>query len=185
MSGEALKWGWPLPGRPEISDHFGWSPARGRMHRGADVMYRTSGDARKLYGLAFPHVSSSGHYYIPPGTQAIAPTAGTVAKVDTDAHGTWVRVAALDGAHAWVIRHLSAAFVLPGQAVELGAAVGLAGEDPANARDPVHIHIEVFRDGQVIDPARVLPGARPRSGGGAGAGGLAVAVLLLATKGLV
>ncbi|MCP3101952.1 M23 family metallopeptidase [Myxococcus sp. K15C18031901] len=65
----------------------------------------------------------------------------------------------------WLTRysHLSRVLVEPGEVLDLGHAVGLAGE--TGLATGVHVHFELWRDGQALDPLDALPdedAQRPR-----------------------
>nr|WP_236673694.1 M23 family metallopeptidase [Comamonas sp. JC664] len=61
----------------------------------------------------------------------------------------------------WVTRysHLSRILVEPGEAVERGNAVGMAGE--TGLATGVHLHFELWLDGQPMDPLEALGDAEP------------------------
>ncbi|MCP3138876.1 M23 family metallopeptidase [Pyxidicoccus xibeiensis] len=68
-------------------------------------------------------------------------------------HGNQVEV---QHAGRWVTRysHLSRVLVEPGEILERGNAVGLAGE--TGLATGVHLHFELWRDGQAMDPLDAL-----------------------------
>jgi len=70
-------------------------------------------------------------------------------------HGNQVEV---QHAGRWVTRysHLSRVLVEPGELLERGDAVGLAGE--TGLATGVHLHFELWRDGQALDPLAALGG---------------------------
>ncbi len=70
-------------------------------------------------------------------------------------HGNQVEV---QHAGRWVTRysHLSRVLVAPGEILERGDALGLAGE--TGLATGVHLHFEVWRDGQALDPLDALGG---------------------------
>ncbi len=61
----------------------------------------------------------------------------------------------------WVTRysHLSRLLVEPGEVLERGHAVGLAGE--TGLATGVHLHFELWRDGEPMDPLEALGDAEP------------------------
>ena len=70
-------------------------------------------------------------------------------------HGNQVEV---QHAGRWVTRysHLSEVLVAPGEVLERGTAVGLAGE--TGLATGVHLHFELWRDGEPLDPLEALSG---------------------------
>ncbi len=70
-------------------------------------------------------------------------------------HGNQVEV---QHAGRWVTRysHLSRVLVEPGEVLERGDALGLAGE--TGLATGVHLHFELWRDGQPLDPLDALGG---------------------------
>lgn len=70
-------------------------------------------------------------------------------------HGNQVEV---QHAGRWVTRysHLSRVLVEPGEILERGDALGLAGE--TGLATGVHLHFELWRDGQPVDPIDALGG---------------------------
>jgi murein DD-endopeptidase MepM/ murein hydrolase activator NlpD len=70
-------------------------------------------------------------------------------------HGNQVEV---QHAGRWVTRysHLSRVLVEPGEILERGDALGLAGE--TGLATGVHLHFELWRDGQALDPLDALGG---------------------------
>jgi murein DD-endopeptidase MepM/ murein hydrolase activator NlpD len=97
--------------------------------------------------------------------------AGIGQAVSAAARGTVIR-AEWSGAHGQMVEvshspsvitrysHLSALFVQPGDTVAQGTAVGLAGR--TGAATGVHLHFELWRDGQPCDPLDELANPTPR-----------------------
>ncbi len=75
-------------------------------------------------------------------------------------HGNQVEV---QHAGRWVTRysHLSRVLVEPGEILERGDALGLAGE--TGLATGVHLHLELWRDGHALDPLDALGGDAPSS----------------------
>jgi murein DD-endopeptidase MepM/ murein hydrolase activator NlpD len=75
-------------------------------------------------------------------------------------HGNQVEV---QHAGRWVTRysHLSRVLVEPGEILERGDALGLAGE--TGLATGVHLHFELWRDGEALDPLDALGGEEPPS----------------------
>ncbi len=98
----------------------------------------------------------------PTGTQVVASAPGTVVRAErAGTYGNLVTVRH-DNGYETRYAHLSAIGVKPGQHVEAGQAVGAVGST-GNSAIP-HLHFEVRKGDQPIDPAQVLsPGALNRS----------------------
>ena len=47
-------------------------------------------------------------------------------------------------------------YVSQGDVVEEGAEIGIAGEIPGECADPIHLHLEVFKDGKSVDPKTII-----------------------------
>jgi murein DD-endopeptidase MepM/ murein hydrolase activator NlpD len=73
-------------------------------------------------------------------------------------HGNQVEVQHTGG---WLTRysHLSEVLVAPGEILERGDALGLAGE--TGLATGVHLHFELWRDGEPLDPLDALGGDEP------------------------
>jgi murein DD-endopeptidase MepM/ murein hydrolase activator NlpD len=125
---EPLTLEWPAAGT--MTDGFG--PRWGRMHLGIDVGILTSLDVH-------------------------AATSGTVAQVGWltgyEGYGNIVIVDA-GGGYSVLYAHLSEAHVVPGQWLDTGDPVGLAG--CTGSCTGTHLHFELRQDGVPIDPAPYL-----------------------------
>ncbi len=121
---------WPLEGR--ISSRFGWrniSVAGNRFHAGIDIA-------------------------APSGTPVRAARGGVVSRAGwVGAYGFLV---VLDHGGGWETRyaHLSRIDVRVGERVAQGTVVGLVGSTGASTGP--HLHFEVRRDGQALDPLAYL-----------------------------
>lgn len=47
-------------------------------------------------------------------------------------------------------------YVSEGKAVEQGSGIGLIGEIPGECADPVHLHIEFYKNGKPLDPTEIF-----------------------------
>jgi murein DD-endopeptidase MepM/ murein hydrolase activator NlpD len=125
---EPLTLEWPAAGT--LTDGFG--PRWGRMHLGIDVGILTSLDV---------HAAAS----------------GTVTQVGWltgyEGYGNVVVVDA-GGGYSVLYAHLSEAHVVPGQWLDTGDPVGLAG--CTGSCTGTHLHFELRHDGVPIDPAPYL-----------------------------
>lgn len=121
---------WPLEGR--ISSGFGWrsiSVAGNRFHGGIDIAAPSATPVRAARG-------------------GVVTRAGWV--------GAYGYLVVLDHGGGWETRyaHLSRIDVRVGERVAQGAAVGLVGSTGASTGP--HLHFEVRRDGQALDPLAYL-----------------------------
>ncbi len=124
----AASFRWPVGG--QITSRYGWR--NGRMHNGIDIWnaQRTGSVIRSSLGGRVIKAGYSNGY-------------GNLVVVD---HGNgWVTYYA----------HLSRIIVSKGQAVGRGQPLGYMGQS-GNATG-VHLHFEVRRNGQPVDPLSVLP----------------------------
>jgi murein DD-endopeptidase MepM/ murein hydrolase activator NlpD len=127
---------WPVNSPQQyISSGFGF---RGRTHGGA------------------------GHYHagvdivVPKGTPITSAAAGviTFAQATSSGYGNLIKVDHGDGYETWYA-HLSAFNVNEGAQVAMGQKLGAAG-DTGRATAP-HLHYEVHRNGEPVDPEPYLP----------------------------
>ncbi|MFP2912990.1 M23 family metallopeptidase, partial [Pyxidicoccus sp. 3LFB2] len=125
---------WPLA-PVSITSLFGhrWHPVTGehRRHLGVDLAAK-------------------------PGQAVYTAEKGVVLRAGWNGdHGNQVEV---QHAGRWVTRysHLSRVLVEPGEVLERGDALGLAGE--TGLATGVHLHFELWRDGQALDPLDALGG---------------------------
>ncbi len=119
---------WPADGT--MTDGFG--PRWGRMHLGIDVGILSSLDVR-------------------------AATSGTVTAsgwlTGYEGYGNVVTVAAGDG-YSVLYAHLAEAHVVPGQWVDAGESIGVAG--CTGSCTGTHLHFELRLGGVPVDPAPYL-----------------------------
>ncbi|MDO5602491.1 MAG: M23 family metallopeptidase [Oscillospiraceae bacterium] len=86
-------------------------------------------------------------------TDVLAACAGEVTKVEKDAlWGTVVTVQSEDGLTMRYCGLAKKAAVKQGEQVAAGALLGKVGECPAEIAAEPHLHVEVSKDGQLIDP---------------------------------
>jgi putative M23 peptidase domain protein len=98
----------------------------------------------------------------PCGQAQVAPGNGVVASVrpaagnSTHGNQVFINLGNVNG-HSWVAvtNHMSAFNVRPGQSVTQGQVIGWTGQ--TGQVTGCHVHMEVWRDGQVINPMS-LPG---------------------------
>ena len=99
------------------------------------------------------------------GTPIVAPVSGTInfSKGGLTKSGQAVRLIGDDGIHYW-FAHLDKRSVKKGQRVEAGFTIGTVGNS-GNARTTgTHLHMEMKRDGERIDPASFLQGGNSAPG---------------------
>jgi murein DD-endopeptidase MepM/ murein hydrolase activator NlpD len=121
---EPLALAWPAAGT--MTDDFG--PRWGRMHLGLDIGILQSLEVR-------------------------AATSGTVIQSGwLNGYGGYGNVVLVDSGSGWsqLYAHLSRAHVVPGQWVEEGESIGLAG--CTGSCTGTHLHFELRRDGVPVDP---------------------------------
>jgi murein DD-endopeptidase MepM/ murein hydrolase activator NlpD len=128
LAGEPLSLAWPAQGT--VTDGFG--PRWGRMHLGIDVGILTSLDIT-------------------------AATAGTVTAagylIGYEGYGNVVTVDVGRG-YTMLYAHLAAATVRPGDWLDLGESVGIAG--CTGSCTGTHLHFELRQDGVPVDPSPFL-----------------------------
>lgn len=152
---------YPVPsykGRiPTISSRFGeWRDDNTRQHEGVDILYRKiTGDPD---GLPW----SSKAFHMPDGVSALAASDGEVLISKDIGTGGYVRIQHADGIITQYM-HLKPRAVSKGQRVKAGDAVGTIGYNPKSYKLN-HLHFEVLRDGEKVDPAPYLSGAPVQAG---------------------
>lgn len=99
----------------------------------------------------------------PTGTPVTAPASGRVTYAGSAYNGqeSWGHVVEIDHGGGWttVYAHLHDYAVAPGDPVRAGQAIARVGVSGV-ATGP-HLHVEVRRDGERVDPAEHLPGLAP------------------------
>lgn len=116
-----------LPVNGTVTSRFGWRETFKRMHHGIDVSLRTGDTIR-------------------------AAMAGRVERVDMDprGYGLFVVIRHNEGVQT-LYGHLSKALAMTGAFVDAGHPVALGG-NTGNSTGP-HLHFEIRKDGEPIDPA--------------------------------
>jgi tape measure domain-containing protein len=127
--------------------------------------------APRHYG---PH--SGQDYAYAKGTPVAAPITGKITSVMSDKGEYLVTMKGNAGGHAYQFRliHLETENVTKGQTVQKGQQIGTVGGDSGSwGSTGTHLHMDVRRDGQLIDPRKFFPGpaGNPRQGGIGGDGG--------------
>jgi murein DD-endopeptidase MepM/ murein hydrolase activator NlpD len=137
---------------PTISDRYGYSATRGRLHAGSDIMYRRpSAGAESLPVYAK-------NYYMPNGVPAMAYDDGRVTRADFIDTGGRVEIQHANGISSKYF-HLSRMNVQPGQLVSAGDVVGTISHNPVGYALN-HLHFEIHKGGNAVDPAPYLAAAR-------------------------
>lgn len=94
---------------------------------------------------------------VPVGSYVRAITSGVVREVARDSvYGRYVRLGHPDG-HVSVYAHAAHVFVRPGDSVDHGEVIGLSGNSGRSTAP--HLHVEVVRGGDPVDPLRFFRGA--------------------------
>lgn len=148
---------WPVPllvgGRkPRITDSFGYSEIRGRVHEGVDIMYpRLPSDGGKEDVAVLPIYARRS--FMPFGVPAIAVANGQVIIVKKIGTGIVINV----DHKGWVSQyfHLRSAAVKDGQYVAKGQALGEIGFDPSGYALN-HLHFQIKIEGEIVDPEPYL-----------------------------
>lgn len=133
---------------PRISDSYGYSAVRNRMHAGSDIMYR-----RPQSGVSDLPVYAP-NYYMPDGIPALAWDAGTVTRSGVIGTGGRVEIDHGDGL-VTKYYHLLKLRVKPGQRVKAGQVLGDISHNPTGYKLN-HLHFEAFKNGKVFDPGPML-----------------------------
>lgn len=96
------------------------------------------------------------------GTAIHAPAGGAVQHADMGFQGSdrWGNTVLIDHGNGWqtLYAHMRDIAVEPGEIVEAGQQIGTVGSTGA-ATGP-HVHVEVHRNGERVDPAEHIPGLR-------------------------
>ena len=134
-------------------------PVRGaevqREYSGAQLVFdETMGDWRTHSGL---DIAAS------LGTEVLAVAAGTVASIEDDVlMGTTIVVDHGDGLKSVYANLAAAPAVQVGDAVQTGAVLGAVGDTAAaEAAKPSHLHFEMIREDESVDPVSFLPQHTP------------------------
>ena len=125
-----LAFEWPAVGT--VTTPFGWTP-EGRWHPGLDIGILRSLDVR---------AAASGRVRL----------VGT--PIGFEGYGNVV-VVGVGGPFETVYAHLSSARVRPGEVVDAGQPIGIAG--CTGWCTGTHLHFELRERGQAIDPSLLLP----------------------------
>ncbi len=148
---------YPVPRHPDgrapiISDSYGYSPKRGRLHAGSDMMYR-----RKVCGGASLPTRSK-CYEMPRGTPALAFGAGVVLRSERIGTGDLVTIDHGGGLHSEYF-HMRNRSVRVGQRVLAGEPVGTISYNPIGYQLS-HLHFQIRKNGTRVDPAPYVAGAQ-------------------------
>ncbi len=160
----APAWVHPVPtlsgNRPAVisSGFRAVADAQGRVHLGADVMYRRK-DARDLVAT-FPPGTPGGTplFFMPDGIPVLAVSAGVVTFAAYTGMGNTVIVRHA-GHWATYYTHLSTLAVNKGATVVAGDLLGTIGASPTDPAGVRHLHFELWRGATrtgATDPAPLL-----------------------------
>ena len=122
--------------------------------RGKGVYFAASFGVRTHPVLQIPRLHAGVDWAAPLGTPVIAAGRGRV--ISADVEGAYGKRVIIDHGGSWqtLYAHLSAIKVGTGDCVEAGTVIGSVGATGLAAS--THVHFEVRRDGQPVDPM-VLP----------------------------
>ena len=132
---------------------FVW-PVRGQVVAGWSLEVlaydETMGDWRTHSGMDIA---------APVGTQVMAAAAGTVERVEQDdLMGTTVTISHADGLESIYANLGELPTVEAGDQVSAGDVIGAIGTTAlAESAQPPHLHFEMTRDGESVDPVSILP----------------------------
>lgn len=163
-------WIYPVPrwrGRaPRVSDGYGSrrrGDSRGKIHRGADIMFRRRylGELTEIFPPRAPH---SLLHFMPAGTLAVAAFDGDVWSAGETSRGHSV---VLSHGRPWATyyTHLVRLFVRETEdgrsreRVRAGQPLGVIGADPTDHQAIAHLHFEIWHNGDgraAIDPEPFL-----------------------------
>lgn len=102
------------------------------------------------YGVAHPGLDIA----VPSATEVRAAGGGSVVEVsETPEYGKMIRLSHPDG-YETLYGHLSQILVKQGDKVALGAVIGLSGNTGRSTAP--HLHFEMRRNGQAVDPMQLI-----------------------------
>jgi murein DD-endopeptidase MepM/ murein hydrolase activator NlpD len=136
---------------PKISDGFGHRESAGRLHAGADIMYR-----RPKAGVQSLPIFSK-HYEMPNGVPALAYEGGTVTKSGNIGTGGRVEIDHGNGFSTKYF-HLRNIRVKVGDQVDAGQPVGTIYHNVSGYKLN-HLHFEMLQNGRQFDPGKHLAAA--------------------------
>lgn len=135
--------------KPVISDGYHW---RGdKLHAAVDIMYRRQDGE---FGI-MPWASQN--YIMFPSTAAVAPMDGEVVRAEMISTGGHVHI--VNGTTGFKFMHLTNLKVKLGQKVKAGDVIGSIGDNPKDSGDPAHLHFEIEKNGDKVDPEPYLKDA--------------------------
>ena len=137
---------------PTVSDHFGFSATRNRLHAGSDIMYR------RLEKGEFDLPVFSKLFEMPNGIPALAFDSGVVTKSGVIGTGGRVEIDH-GGGLATKYFHLRNIRVREGDRVKAGQVVGTISHNPTGFKLN-HLHFEVLKNAKQVDPEPFLKGAQ-------------------------
>jgi murein DD-endopeptidase MepM/ murein hydrolase activator NlpD len=92
---------------------------------------------------------------VPSGSRILAAAGGTVVQVGEDSvYGRFVRIAHADGYES-LYAHAAEVLVRPAERVAPGSVIALSGSTGASTGP--HLHFEIRRDGEPVDPGSLIP----------------------------
>ncbi|WP_246331440.1 M23 family metallopeptidase [Sphingomonas chungangi] len=165
--GETLRLArWTLGGREQWFDASGEGERRDGFTMPVSGARMSSGFGMRFHPiLGFSRMHQGVDLAAPYGTPIVAAADGVVRFAGWHGgHGNFVQLAH-DGGMGTGYGHMSRFIVRPGEAVQQGELIGYVGSTGLSTGP--HCHFEVYRGGQVIDPASASFEMTQRIGGGA------------------
>jgi len=136
---------------PKVSDSYGYSQRRGRVHPGADIMYRRESKGETQLPVFSPH------YRMPNGVPALAYDDGKVLRSSTIGTGGRVEIDHGGGLKTKYY-HLRGLRVKAGETVKAGQPLGAIYHNVSGYKLN-HLHFEIIKNGSHVDPAPYLASA--------------------------
>ncbi|MGQ9862891.1 MAG: M23 family metallopeptidase [Bacteroidia bacterium] len=87
------------------------------------------------------------------GKPILSPIEGTVCLVENGLYGGYTLAIQGTGGIMMIFKHLSRIFKSPGDKVQNGEVIALTGKSGSYSQGP-HLHWEVWKNGQALDPTR-------------------------------
>jgi murein DD-endopeptidase MepM/ murein hydrolase activator NlpD len=144
---------WTLDGRSDWFDAAGVGESRGVLQRPVVGRLTSSYGMRRHPLLGFSRLHKGVDYGAPTGTPIVAASGGTVTFAGWHGgHGNFVKLQH-NGGLGTGYGHMSRIAVRSGERVRQGQIIGYVGSTGLSTGP--HLHYEVYRNGQAVNPASV------------------------------